>query len=218
MDQRDDASKPSIDGYRHGRVPREIREQQLLDVAEGVFAEFGYNAASIEEITRRASVKRPLIYTYFGGKEGLYLACHERARRELEERLRAAIGDANPDAGPEPDLRAILQRVCRGYFEFLAEHPARWELLLPSSALDGAAAERIRAVHAQTVDVYAAAIRSRALKGVDSRTAEAFAHAASGAGTQLARWWRENPELELDELVDWQTRFTWAGLSQLVCP
>src|SRR5437879_6412202 len=86
----------TVNGYRHGRVPRALREEQLLDIAEQVFTELGYQGGSIEEITRRAGVKRPLIYTYFGGKDGLYIACYRRAREEFDRRLaRATAGLAS---------------------------------------------------------------------------------------------------------------------------
>jgi hypothetical protein len=45
---------------------------------------------------------------------------------------------------------------------------------------------------------------------------EAFAHALSGAGEQLERWWRQNPELTRREIVDYFHAFAWQGLSQLV--
>jgi hypothetical protein len=54
MAQYNRESRHTIGGYRHRRVLREIREQQLLDDAEGVSAEFGYHKASI----RRSPVAR----------------------------------------------------------------------------------------------------------------------------------------------------------------
>src|ERR1700761_5738081 len=109
-----DPSPTAVEGYRHGRVPRERREQQMLDVAEAVFCELGYTGASIEEICRRAGLKRPLFYTYFGGKPGLYLACHQRARAELDARFAAAaaeIGSAPPHDDDGSALRQAFEAV-----------------------------------------------------------------------------------------------------------
>jgi AcrR family transcriptional regulator len=72
---------PLVNGYRHGRVPRPVREQQLLDVAEEQFAAHGYGGASIEVIARLAGVSRPIVYDHFGDKEGVYVACLRRSRR-----------------------------------------------------------------------------------------------------------------------------------------
>ena len=52
-------------------VPRTVREPQILEVAGRVFAARGYHAASMEEIAGQAGVTKPLVYAYFGSKEGL---------------------------------------------------------------------------------------------------------------------------------------------------
>jgi AcrR family transcriptional regulator len=45
-----------------------VREEQLLEVAEGVFAMQGYTGTSIEDIARAAGVTRPVVYDHFGSK------------------------------------------------------------------------------------------------------------------------------------------------------
>lgn len=210
--------KPTVEGYRHGRVPRELREQQLLDVAEQVFIELGFQGASIEEVTRRAGIKRPLIYTYFGGKDQLYLACYRRAREKLDERLVAAGTRANPDPD-EHALHAAINRLARAYCEFLAEEPSRWDMLYGGGAATaGPIAEEVAKLRFRTVDMLATVIRGHVADGIDDSTILAFAHAGSGAGEQLARWWRRTPELGVDELADILARFCWAGMSQLLEP
>ncbi len=201
--------RPEIEGYRHGRVPRELREQQLLDVAEAVFTECGFDAGSIEEITRRAGIKRPLIYTYFGGKEGLYLACYRRARTELDQHL-ARAGSQSATAGHE-----VMDSIIHAYFEFLATSPSRWDMLYgPGAATAGPIADEIADLRNRTVEVLAQIIRRYMPAGMDDLTVLAFAHAASGSGEQLARWWRRNPELTIDRLADLASRYIWTGLAQ----
>ena len=55
-------------------VPRAVREPQILEVAGRIFAARGYHAASMDEIAAAADVTKPLVYAYFGSKEGLYVA------------------------------------------------------------------------------------------------------------------------------------------------
>ncbi|MGH3746792.1 MAG: helix-turn-helix domain-containing protein, partial [Micromonosporaceae bacterium] len=55
-------------------MPRADRERQMLAVAEQVFAERGYRDASMDEIAGRVGVTKPMLYAYFGSKEGLLLA------------------------------------------------------------------------------------------------------------------------------------------------
>ena len=54
-------------------VPRADREQQILDAAVAEFGERGYAHASMAAIAQRAGMSKPLVYEYFGSKEGLYL-------------------------------------------------------------------------------------------------------------------------------------------------
>src|SRR5438445_13766801 len=79
-----------VNGYKHGRVPREVRRGQLLQLAEELFMERGYGGFSIDDLCRAAGVSRPIIYEHFGSKDGLYVACLSRIRLEFEQALLAA--------------------------------------------------------------------------------------------------------------------------------
>src|SRR3712207_4120426 len=80
------------------RVPRAVREQEMLNVAEAAFAQRGYEAVSMQDIAFRCGISKPMVYAYFGSKEGIYLACIERARGDLYEAVgRAAAEAVSPD-------------------------------------------------------------------------------------------------------------------------
>ncbi|WP_370290384.1 TetR/AcrR family transcriptional regulator [Nocardioides sp.] len=53
-------------------VARGEREEQILAVAGAVFGEQGYAATSVADIAARAGISKPLIYNYFGSKDGLF--------------------------------------------------------------------------------------------------------------------------------------------------
>ena len=57
------------------RLPRAEREQQMLDSARELFAARGYAAVTMDEVAAAVGVTKPLLYTYFGNKDRLYLAC-----------------------------------------------------------------------------------------------------------------------------------------------
>jgi AcrR family transcriptional regulator len=65
----------------------EITRQALLDHATDVFAENGFDRASVREITGRATVNQAAINYHFGGKEALY--------REVLRLAVAALNDAS---------------------------------------------------------------------------------------------------------------------------
>ena len=74
----------------------ERTKAELLAVATEVFAEAGYSGARVDEIAERTRTTKRMIYYYFGGKEGLYLAVLENAYRgirEAEQKLRVDHAD-----------------------------------------------------------------------------------------------------------------------------
>jgi AcrR family transcriptional regulator len=65
--------------------PAEITRQALLDHATDVFAEHGFDRASVREITRRADANQAAINYHFGGKEALYREVLRLAVAKLTE-------------------------------------------------------------------------------------------------------------------------------------
>jgi AcrR family transcriptional regulator len=203
----------SVDGHPHGRVPRAVREEQLLEVAEGVFAMQGYQGTSIEDIARAAGVTRPVVYDHFGSKENIYLACVRRARAELERLFDEA-------ADPNKDVSERLWGGINAYLEFVERHGRAWDVLFgQGGAVTGSAGEELLRQRFATVDriadlfkSYASSVSSR----VDETAIQAFAHALSGSGEQLAKWWRQNPELTREQIAGYHMAFAWIGLEQLV--
>src|SRR5258705_12847249 len=65
-------------------VPRtrprgEIRRSQILDAAVEVFLENGYGGATIDLVVERAGASKATVYSFFGGKDGLFAAIVEDA-------------------------------------------------------------------------------------------------------------------------------------------
>ena len=62
----------------------------MLAAATRIFARRGYQDASMDEIAAACGITKPMLYSYFDSKEGLFLACLDKG----DERLRAAVRDA----------------------------------------------------------------------------------------------------------------------------
>src|SRR6266704_3631765 len=81
------------------RKTKEVRREEILDVALEVFAERGLYGASTEEIARRAGISQPYVFRLFGTKKELYLAVVARCfRQTLELMQRAAEGKRGDEA------------------------------------------------------------------------------------------------------------------------
>jgi TetR/AcrR family transcriptional regulator len=109
----------------------EASKQKILEAAETVFAEKGYDAASLQEICDLAGVTRGLPNYFFGSKENLYRAVLDRAFTRAQDLIAFIHTQAQkPDANVEEILRAVIDRL----FDDFVTHPifvrlAEWEAL-----------------------------------------------------------------------------------------
>lgn len=196
---------------RRRRVPRAQREQQILAAAEEVFAERGFQATSMDEISLRVGVSKPMLYEYFASKEGLLLACVARIRADLQEATVAAIAEAAP-AGP----RAVLEAGLRAYFDFADRHGRAWAVLLNESVIAaGPAEEAIEAIRGQQTELMASVLGAW-LAGVDTVRVTVFAHALIGAGERVARWrLRDGGKVGAGEAARMVAEVFWPGVEAL---
>src|SRR5919198_3573771 len=61
----------------------DITRAEILAVATHEFAQRGYSGARVDEIAARTRTTKRMIYYYFGGKQGLYIAVLERAYAQI---------------------------------------------------------------------------------------------------------------------------------------
>jgi AcrR family transcriptional regulator len=92
----------------------EAARRRILSAAMEAFAEHGFKAATTRQIAEAAGVNLPALKYYFGGKQGLYLACADEIARRYEARMNASAGAAAEAlAGPlsASDARRHLKAV-----------------------------------------------------------------------------------------------------------
>ncbi|GMB81845.1 TetR/AcrR family transcriptional regulator [Shinella zoogloeoides] len=72
------------------------KREQILDGAKRVFMEQGFEAASMNDITRAAGVSKGTIYVYFENKEDLFGYMIERERNRITETVRHVLDGKKP--------------------------------------------------------------------------------------------------------------------------
>ena len=80
------------DSPKFSRLDPQQRREQILDAANALFAERGYDEVSIGDIASSAGVARGLVHHYFGGRKQVYIALLERLGSQREEELRPPVG------------------------------------------------------------------------------------------------------------------------------
>jgi len=121
-------------GSRHGRAhDAEGAREAILNAAEKVFAEHGFDGARIDAIAEAAGYNKSLIFHYYDDKLGLYAEVLRRADREINE-LQAAVTTALSEdvtiASNAHRLRTLLETSITAFFDYLVEHPRIRRILI----------------------------------------------------------------------------------------
>lgn len=95
---------------------------KLLEAAERIFSQLGYNDASIVKITEAAGVGQGTFYLYFPGKAEIF----DQLVRDLNRRVRRAMTEAAEEGANR--IEAELNGF-HAFFRFTAEHPALYRII-----------------------------------------------------------------------------------------
>lgn len=170
-------------------VPRAEREGQIVAAAVTEFAEVGYAGASMIDIARRAGISKPLVYQYFGSKDGLFLTCLHEVAGGLLTRLDAA--ELSVD-----DTVASRIHPLRAIFEALEPQREAWRLLFdPSIPAAGDIPTAAAGYRGHLHDLAASgSVRFLAARGhADDTDAAALGAVWTGLVHSLVQWWLDHP-------------------------
>ena len=117
--------KKARDEAREARTG--VYRQHILDAAERVFAERGYEAAKVVDISNDCALSMGTIYAIFPGKAELHTALLEERGEEL---CRLASEVATRDLSPREALLALIDV----YIDYFVAHPAFLRMHLRSGA------------------------------------------------------------------------------------
>ncbi len=114
-------------GSRGGRK-RDARRARatILDAAEAVFAQHGFDGARIEAIANVSGYNSGLLFRYFGDKLGLYAEVLKRADKEMSELLARVFAPLLSDDTITSDanrFRGFLRTAFGAVFDYMVDHP-----------------------------------------------------------------------------------------------
>jgi AcrR family transcriptional regulator len=179
----------------------------MLEMAGRVFAARGFHEASMDDIAEAAGVSKPMLYSYFGSKEGLYFAYVNAAYRELI----SAIDEAVAAAGPNPEQQLRLGTVA--YYAYVGEHRDAFRVLFREIGDPGGelASQRHRLVRRVGAALEAIVVASEARPWGPMDT-EVLAEGWIGAARSLADWWLDHPDLSAEAMTDRLLDFMLGGV------
>jgi AcrR family transcriptional regulator len=136
--------------------------QNIIGAARALFAEKGYSGSTVDEIAMKAKTTKPMLYYYFGNKEGLFAAVLEdvyTGMRAIENSLRVI------------DLPAVdaMCKVVEVTFDYHAHHP-EWVRLISIANIHHAkhirASKTISAKNVPIVEIMRGLLRRGTQEGV----------------------------------------------------
>ncbi len=115
----------------------ENTRQVILNAAERVFSEHGFDGARVDVIAKESGYNQGLIFRYFGDKQGLYAEVLKRIDRQAVELLGSLIQPLVEDQAMTTDskrFRAFLTRAITAFFDFLSGNPNLARMILWENA------------------------------------------------------------------------------------
>jgi AcrR family transcriptional regulator len=184
------------------------RREQLLDIGRTLFADRGFEGASIEEIAARAGVTRPVVYEHFGGKEGIYAVVVDREMQRLLGMVGTGIAETD-------HARAKLEAAASALLQYVEEHSEGFRILTRDSHAasgTGSFASLISEIASRVEHVLAGEFKSR---GYEAKLAPLYAQSLVGMVALTGQWWLEVRKPKREVVAAHLVNLAWNGLANL---
>ena len=154
--------------------------RRILETATAHFTEYGYAAASVDDIATAAGVTRGAVYHHYVSKPGLFSAVADAQQKAITDAIMEVTEGAEPSAALRVGSHAFLDAITQG---------AAARLLL----VEGPAALSWIEWRQHDISGPAAELRTGlAEAGISPGLVDALATALSGAMNELALWLSEH--------------------------
>lgn len=186
------ASKRSDHAHAAKRLPRAEREQQMLEAAGHEFGKKGFAATSMDDIARACGITKPMLYNYFGSKQGLYDAMVQRAGQHLVASVVGVISEADP--------LTRLRHAIAVFMEFVDQHRDSWRMVF---AADGGGNSSVEPYRRQMLEAAVTTLSQLGAAQLSAEKAQAiaapYAHILLGAVEAAAHWWVSDSDMSLPQ-------------------
>jgi len=196
-----------MSGRRRVRMTGQERREQLLDVGRALFAERGFEAASIEEIAQRAKITKTVIYEHFSGKEGLYAVIVDREVQRLLGRITQALDATHP--------RAKLEQAAEAFLAYIEEEQDGFRILVrdsPVASSSGTLASLIGDMASQVEYIFVDEFKTR---DYNPKLAPLYSQALVGMVALVGQWWLDVKKPSREQVAAHLVNLAWNGLSDL---
>lgn len=188
------------------RLPRAVREQQMLDAAVQMFSMNGYHETSMDSIAAAAQISKPMLYLYYGSKEELFGACLDRELRRFVETVRTDIDFQQPP-------KDMLRNTIRAFLRYIDANRASWIVMYTQATSSQAFAHTVREGRERIIELVGRLLRAGTRKPEPGLDFELMAVALVGAGEAIASR-VSTGDTDVDEAGELMIDLFWRGLKE----
>ncbi|WP_067968708.1 TetR/AcrR family transcriptional regulator [Mycolicibacter icosiumassiliensis] len=188
------------------RLPRAVREQQMLDAAVQMFSMNGYHETSMDSIAAAAQISKPMLYLYYGSKEELFGACLDRELRRFVETVRTDIDFQQPP-------KDMLRNTIRSFLRYIDANRASWIVMYTQATSSQAFAHTVREGRERIIELVGRLLRAGTRKPEPGLDFELMAVALVGAGEAIASR-VSTGDTDVDEAGELMIDLFWRGLKE----
>jgi AcrR family transcriptional regulator len=190
---------PERTSVEPGEIPaspsrrRQGRREELRSAALEVIRSVG-PGASMHEMAAKAGITKPVLYRYFGDRDGLIAAVAEGFTDVLIDRLEEALAAAAPR-----DSETMIRAAIESYVAFIEEDPDLYGFLMHQAPLGSPAMVSV-------IDRIAGSIEkvirdTLSVHDLDPRPAATWAHGVVGMVHLAGARWAREPDMPREQLV-----------------
>jgi AcrR family transcriptional regulator len=177
-----------------------------------VFAERGYQAATIGEIARRSGVSAPIIYDHFESKGDLHARLLERHLGEMREVWAAHL---TGEAPAETRIAGALD----AWFGYVESHPYAWRMIFRDTSGEPEVQAAHREIQAQSsrglLPLLATLPGGEEIGGASEAGRAMVIELLRSAIAGLALWWYDHREVPREQVVAAAMNALWVGFGRL---
>lgn len=186
------------------RLPRAVREQQMLDAAVQMFSVNGYHDTSMDAIAAKAEISKPMLYLYYGSKEELFGACLNRELTRFIDGVREEI-----DLKQSP--KDLLRNTIVAFLRYIDANRASWIVMYTQATSSQAFAQTVREGRERIIELVADLLRAGTRNPDPDTDFEMMAVALVGAGEAVATR-LSTGDTDVDEAAELMINLFWRGL------
>jgi AcrR family transcriptional regulator len=186
------------------RLPRAVREQQMLDAAVEMFSINGYHDTSMDAIAAKAEISKPMLYLYYGSKEELFGACLDRELTRFIDGVREEI---NLDQSPKD----LLRNTIAAFMRYVDANRASWIVMYAQATNSQAFAHTVREARERIIALVARILQAGTRNPEPETDFDMMAVALVGAGEAVATR-LSTGDTDLDEAAELMINLFWRGL------